>query len=104
MWSSNAGAAPANRMSWPGCSTATSRSLRYPPPPPRGNPPRQRRLVFPGRAVSHGAPENRMTARTGDTLPVAEMSILWLTAGLSCDGDTIAMTAATQPSLEDLLG
>ena len=44
-----------------------------------------------------------MTARTGDTLPVAEITILWLTAGLGCDGDTIAMTAATQPSLEDLL-
>ena len=43
-----------------------------------------------------------MTSRAGDTLPVAEISILWLTAGLSCDGDTIAMTAATQPSLEDL--
>ena len=27
-----------------------------------------------------------MTSRTGDTLPVAEISILWLTAGLSCDG------------------
>jgi hydrogenase small subunit len=36
-------------------------------------------------------------------MPVSEVSILWLTAGLSCDGDTIAMTAATQPSLEDLL-
>jgi hydrogenase small subunit len=45
-----------------------------------------------------------MISRTGDTPPVAEISILWLTAGLSCDGDTIAMTAATQPSLEDLLG
>jgi hydrogenase small subunit len=45
-----------------------------------------------------------MTARTGDTLPVADITILWLTAGLGCDGDTIAMTAATQPSLEDLLG
>jgi hydrogenase small subunit len=32
------------------------------------------------------------------------IDILWLTAGLGCDGDTIAMTAATQPSLEDLLG
>ena len=32
-----------------------------------------------------------------------EIAILWLTAGLSCDGDTIAMTGATQPSLEDLL-
>src|SRR5580692_8904010 len=31
------------------------------------------------------------------------MDILWLTAGLSCDGDTIAMTAATQPSLEELV-
>ena len=36
-------------------------------------------------------------------MPIPEISVLWLTAGLSCDGDTIAMTAATQPSLEDLL-
>jgi hydrogenase small subunit len=35
--------------------------------------------------------------------PVAKLDILWLTAGLSCDGDTIAMTAATQPSIEDLV-
>ncbi|MEO5904559.1 MAG: hydrogenase expression protein HypE [Gemmatimonadaceae bacterium] len=35
--------------------------------------------------------------------PIAEMSILWLNAGLSCDGETIAMTAATQPSIEDVL-
>ena len=27
----------------------------------------------------------------------AEMHVVWITAGLSCDGDTIAMTAATQP-------
>jgi hydrogenase small subunit len=32
------------------------------------------------------------------------IDILWITAGLGCDGDTIAMTAARQPSLEDLLG
>jgi hydrogenase small subunit len=31
------------------------------------------------------------------------MDILWITAGLGCDGDTIAITAATQPSLEDLV-
>src|SRR4051812_12291922 len=31
------------------------------------------------------------------------VDVLWLTAGLGCDGDTIAMTAATQPSIEDLL-
>jgi hydrogenase small subunit len=33
----------------------------------------------------------------------AEVHILWLTAGLGCDGDSISITAATQPSLEDLV-
>jgi hydrogenase small subunit len=33
----------------------------------------------------------------------SEVHILWITAGLGCDGDTISVTAATQPSLEDLL-
>jgi hydrogenase small subunit len=32
-----------------------------------------------------------------------EIDILWITAGLSCDGDTVSITAATQPSLEDLV-
>ena len=31
------------------------------------------------------------------------MDVLWITAGLGCDGDTIAMTAATNPSIEDLV-
>jgi hydrogenase small subunit len=34
---------------------------------------------------------------------VSSVDILWLTAGLSCDGDTIAITAATQPSIEDIV-
>src|SRR5687768_5514455 len=34
---------------------------------------------------------------------IAEIYILWITAGLGCDGDTIAMTAASQPSIEDVL-
>jgi hydrogenase small subunit len=29
--------------------------------------------------------------------------VVWLTSGLGCDGDSVAMTAATNPSLEDLL-
>ncbi|HEU0316446.1 MAG TPA: hydrogenase expression protein HypE, partial [Solirubrobacteraceae bacterium] len=29
--------------------------------------------------------------------------VLWMTAGLGCDGESVAMTAATNPSLEDLL-
>jgi hydrogenase small subunit len=35
--------------------------------------------------------------------PIAEIDVLWITAGLGCDGDTIAITAATQPSIEDLV-
>ena len=35
--------------------------------------------------------------------PISEIDILWITAGLGCDGDTIAMTAATQPSIEDIV-
>ena len=31
------------------------------------------------------------------------INVLWLTTGLGCDGDSIAMTSATNPSLEDLL-
>jgi len=34
---------------------------------------------------------------------VETVDLLWITAGLGCDGDTIALTAATNPSLEDLL-
>ena len=32
-----------------------------------------------------------------------EIEVLWITVGLSCDGDTIAMTSATQPSIEDVV-
>jgi hydrogenase small subunit len=34
---------------------------------------------------------------------VKEVNVLWITAGLGCDGDTVAMTAARQPSLEQLV-
>ena len=29
--------------------------------------------------------------------------VVWMTSGLGCDGDSVAMTSATSPSLEDLL-
>jgi hydrogenase small subunit len=35
--------------------------------------------------------------------PIKEIDILWITAGLGCDGDSVAMTAAMQPSLEDIV-
>ncbi len=41
--------------------------------------------------------------RTQTPPAVPELDILWITAGLSCDGDTVSMTAATQPALEDIL-
>src|SRR6266516_1597687 len=40
---------------------------------------------------------------TKQPLALANLDVIWLTAGLSCDGDTISITAATQPSLEDLI-
>jgi hydrogenase small subunit len=53
-------------------------------------------------------PANSKTQRPqGDGTSIAsgfkEIDILWLTAGLGCDGDTIAMTAATNPSIEDVV-
>ncbi len=36
-------------------------------------------------------------------MSILEIDVLWITAGLGCDGDTVAMTAATQPSIEDLI-
>jgi hydrogenase small subunit len=29
--------------------------------------------------------------------------VIWMTTGLSCDGDSVAMTSATSPSLEDII-
>ena len=34
---------------------------------------------------------------------VKEVHILWITAGLSCDGDSVSVTAAKQPSIEDIV-
>ena len=34
---------------------------------------------------------------------VEDVHIVWITAGLGCDGDSVSITAATQPSIEDVL-
>ncbi len=34
---------------------------------------------------------------------IEEINVLWVTAGLGCDGDSVAMTAAGQPSIEDIV-
>ena len=50
--------------------------------------------------MAEEVPYGRKTQRPS---PVKDIHILWITAGLSCDGDTISVTAATQPSIEDVL-
>src|ERR1043165_1770135 len=45
------------------------------------------------------APYGRKTQREP---AVKEIHIIWITAGLSCDGDSVSITAATQPSIEDV--
>ena len=42
-------------------------------------------------------------SKNGNARNIGEIDVLWVTAGLGCDGDTIAMTAATQPSIEDIV-
>jgi hydrogenase small subunit len=34
---------------------------------------------------------------------VDEIHIVWMTAGLGCDGDSVSITAAEQPSIEDVV-
>ena len=35
--------------------------------------------------------------------PIDEMTVLWITAGLGCDGESISITAAMQPTIEEIL-
>jgi hypothetical protein len=34
---------------------------------------------------------------------VDEVHILWTSEGLSCDGDSVSITAASQPAIEEVL-
>jgi len=47
--------------------------------------------------------EPNAASKAPKTSPVKEVHILWITAGLSCDGDSVSVTAAEQPSIEDVL-
>ncbi|MCA1730808.1 MAG: hydrogenase expression protein HypE, partial [Actinobacteria bacterium] len=44
-----------------------------------------------------------MTETQSTASGVEEVHILWISEGMSCDGDTISITAATLPSIEDVL-
>src|SRR5580765_6337916 len=45
-------------------------------------------------------PYGRKTQRPS---PIPEVHIVWMTTGLGCDGDSVSITAATQPSVEDVV-
>src|ERR1044072_5106545 len=44
-----------------------------------------------------------MTIQAKRPPAVAEIHVLWITAGLGCDGDTVSITAASQPSIDDVV-
>ena len=46
-----------------------------------------------------GGTRRRRPCRTTDAGPI---HVLWINAGLSCDGDSVVLTAATQPSVEEI--
>ncbi|MEA2220911.1 MAG: hydrogenase small subunit [Solirubrobacteraceae bacterium] len=48
-------------------------------------------------------PSTRVAGPATSAAAPVTVHVLWISAGLSCDGDSVAMTAATNPSLEDLL-
>ena len=50
--------------------------------------------------AAEAAPYGRITQRPP---AVKDVHIVWITAGLGCDGDSVSITAATQPSIEDVL-
>jgi hydrogenase small subunit len=41
--------------------------------------------------------------KNGEGSCIQQIDVLWITAGLGCEGETIAMTAAMQHRIEDVL-
>src|SRR4030095_5367176 len=50
--------------------------------------------------MAEKVPYGRVTQKPS---PIRDVHIVWMTAGLGCDGDSVSVTAATQPSIEDVL-
>ncbi len=42
-------------------------------------------------------------AKTAREPALKEVHILWITAGLGCDGDSVSITGASNPSIEDVM-
>ncbi len=52
--------------------------------------------------MSTQAAEQQRSAQQGEP-DAPDLHILWINAGLSCDGDSVALTAAMQPSIEEIV-
>src|SRR6478735_6315919 len=50
--------------------------------------------------ATEAAPYGRKTQKPP---AVKEVHIVWMTTGLGCDGDSVSITAAMQPSIEDVV-
>ncbi len=42
-------------------------------------------------------------SKTQVTPAVKDLHVIWMTTGLGCDGDSVSITAAAQPSIEDVI-
>src|ERR1700726_1524372 len=53
---------------------------------------------------SHGRRMQPKGERISEHKPaIEEVHILWITGGLGCEGDSVSITAASQPSIEDVI-
>lgn len=50
--------------------------------------------------MANAVPYGRVTQKAP---VVSDVHIVWMTSGLGCDGDSVSVTAATQPSVEDVV-
>jgi hypothetical protein len=57
-----------------------------------------RNFLFSPHNACEGSAELAATAPPTDTV----VNVLWIPAGLSCDGDSVALTGATQPAIEEI--
>src|SRR4051812_42474164 len=49
------------------------------------------------------APQRAVEMQAKRTPAVKEVDVLWITGGLSCDGDSVSVTAASLPSIEEVV-
>ncbi|MEU9923940.1 hydrogenase expression protein HypE [Streptomyces griseoluteus] len=52
---------------------------------------------------SHTTAARERIGRSEEHKGIDEITILWISEGMSCDGDTVSLTAAMQPSIEDVV-